>query len=412
MEYTINSLHQALFQQVYDVYNIFQNFFGEEYTDLQQIPGLDSLEAFLIDHEVDISNPEHCEISDSVYEQLQQYYLEEAKPFILVWWPEVTVTNEYDRSVKIQDLYAKVRMNNSGRIPIEEHGFQLARSTYNYKQWIRGYTHSHVPPFHSTDYIPDFENPCLGRGPIITTITSLKTECSTATWMLFCQELAMYVTVESVSGIPYVKLESIDNYNQSNICTNNEYDFYQVDRVIIPVSLKPLFRQFITYYLMEGNLSFSYDSNRFICGMPYYDFMLDISNYFIEFFNKHGNADKLELLYRKGMLQSVRVDNGKFYKDSNLRPHQVDVLNGTYLWQFKGNNVCLHVDNNIEQEEFPATTLLNHTLAMYLLNNIINAINYRFNNEYTEHINALVSGNNTTGATEEASSNYRTVYYL
>ena len=38
MQYTINELKHKIFKDVYDVYEIFQNFFDEEHTDLQNIP--------------------------------------------------------------------------------------------------------------------------------------------------------------------------------------------------------------------------------------------------------------------------------------------------------------------------------------------------------------------------------------
>ena len=35
MEYTINQLYKKVFQKVFDVYDVFSNFFGEDYVDLQ-----------------------------------------------------------------------------------------------------------------------------------------------------------------------------------------------------------------------------------------------------------------------------------------------------------------------------------------------------------------------------------------
>ena len=85
MQHSANPILNPDHQEVCDIYEVFKNFFGEPYVDIQAK-------------------------ADS------SYYL------IYVWWPHVTVTNEYDQSVSIQDLYAKIEINNEGRIPFEFSG--------------------------------------------------------------------------------------------------------------------------------------------------------------------------------------------------------------------------------------------------------------------------------------------------
>ena len=62
MQYSLNELRQRIFSKVNDVYEVFQNYFGEEFTDLQNIPTdedlLSTMEAW------DITESEH----EGIYE--------------------------------------------------------------------------------------------------------------------------------------------------------------------------------------------------------------------------------------------------------------------------------------------------------------------------------------------------------
>jgi hypothetical protein len=317
----------------------------------------------------------------------------------------VTVTNENDRSVVIKDLYAKIPITTNGMVPAEGHGFYLTRSTYNPKQWMRGYCHSHVPSFSNGIGATRFQAPCLGRGPIKHTITCLKTDNDVTTWMMFCQELALYVTVESLTGVPYIKLESIDTYDRHRSSDYTGYDDRNHTPNVVSLDnpeIKDRMRQFIAYYLTYGHLTFNYEDNHFTCSMPYYNFMVDISNCFIQWFNKTGNAERLRSLNESNIIRSVRVDDGVFYRNSVLTSYDIDRLSQQRVLTFKGQDVMLQIEGSIDPSEAP-TLLLDHNLALFILESILKIINYRYRNEHT---------NNTGRTAETSASTYQTVYYL
>ena len=407
MEYTINELRQKIFQKVFATYDIFKEFFGEEYVDLQNIPDNDDMESSLLNwdcHESELEGHEGSwEVSDDNYNRISRTW-ESLVPEIYVWWPEVTVTNEYDKSVKIRDLYAKIPMTMNAMIPAEGHGFYLTRSTYNPKQWIRGYCHSHVPSFSREHGAPRFQAPCLGRGPIKHTITCLKTDNDVTTWMMFCQELALYVTVESLTGVPYIKLESIDAWDRRRLI-NNSYEIIRATPTVVSLSnsdSKAKIRQFIAYYLVYGHLTFNYQDGHYTCSMPYYNFMVDISNCFIQWFNKNGNAERARSLFDSHVLVPVQVDEGSFYSNPSLTSFDVDRLREQKILTFKGQDVMLSIEGELNASEAP-TLILDHDLALYMLECILKIINYRYRNEHT----------NNTGRTAEApASTYQTVCYL
>ena len=79
--------------EIKQVYDIFNDFFGEERVDLQDTN-------------------------------------------IIVHFPKVTVTNEYNRSVDITHLWVKVPLNSNGTIA---NIFCMVRSEYTYQQFVSGY---------------------------------------------------------------------------------------------------------------------------------------------------------------------------------------------------------------------------------------------------------------------------------
>ena len=405
MNYTINELKFEIFQDVYVVYEIFQNFFGERYTDLQNIPTDESIAEALSTLDI-TGNDGVYSLTRAQFNNVKHNY-STLRPFILVWWPSVTVTNENDRSVEIQDLYAKVALTMEGTIPWENTGFQLIRTSFPEIQYRDGYLHSHVPSFRD---IPAYSNPCLGTGPIRNTIGELKRGYEEALWMLFCQELSLYVTVESLTGGPYFRMETIGGNkllsgfmryeNASSLESIQTRHHISANKIPL---FKSILRHFIAYYIEHGHLSFSFADGKFVPGMPYFDYMIDVSNAFISFFNKHGRQEYVDELFNQDIMVKSLVSNNKFYKnDTPLRhdyPHE-----GEYMLTFKGQEKNLRIlrEDNAHTE---VTLLLHQDIAMFILCNILKVINYRFKNEH--------SRNTESGAFQEgAPKTYQRVCYL
>ena len=399
-----------MFSSVYDVYEVFQNFFGEAHTDLQLLPSDEdifsrAMACESVTETTDESGERRLECNDSVINVLKRHYTN-LRPFLLVWWPRVTVTNENDRSVEIQDLYAKVEINIEGRIPYESRGFKLCRTTFSEAQFNSGYMHSHVPRFIN---VPSYENPCLGSGPINNTILDLKNGYEETLWMLFCQELSLYVTVESLSGGPYFRMESIGSevrlagfgeYNDAShitaICHNhNRRSDEEME------NLKGKIRRFSKYYLQNGHLCLSYKDEKFEVGMPYFDFMVDISNSFISFCNNNDRVEEVHTMYDDDILVKAIVSNGIFYRPGQNTPRDISQFEGTNMFPFKGEMKHLHIERETSREEVEITTLLHHDIAMFILKNVLKIINYRYKNEYTSKLRG-----------SQTAPTYKTVAYL
>lgn len=398
MIYTVESYKQKVLEKVYDVYEIFKNFFGENHVDLQDIPDV----THLLPSRVPYDNLPSEDISDGVIASIKRRHSTD-RYHIYVWWPRVTITNEHDKSIDIQDLYAQITIDINGCIPYENRGFLLNRSTYSSTQFSSRYMHSHIPSI-SSDHLSHFMTPCLGRGPINNTIMDLKNSYDEMVWMLFCEELSRYVTVESLAGVPYRKLEEV---GASTLLTpyNRGYcksDYHYIPRFNTLPNLTEMMKNFTKYYLQHGHLNLSFKDGEFVPGMPYFNFIVDISNSFIEWFNtesgEEGNT-KYKLI-DKGILRSAIVNNQKFYKNETLISPSDLALEGTLLFSFKGREIRLHIEQDVSQDERFEVIILDHNLAMYILYSIIEIINYRYTNEYY----------NREGSPTAAT--YQTVLYL
>ena len=382
MQYTINELRKAIFRQVYQVYEVFQNFFGEDYVDLQNLPDID-----ITCQICGIQEYEHVyEVSDEQLRMAVDTYAFN-RQFILIYWPRVRVTNENDRSVIIQDLYAKVELDINGCIPTENRGFTLNRATYPMEQWESNYMHSHIDSIPKDD-LERFKEPCLGSGPIKATINNLRAHISEGfdetRWMLFCQELSLYVTVESLRGVPYKRLENIHLGNSLPYPDTYNKNFGLFPDIFTHLFYTETLRDFILHYLHNGHLAISYYDGEFRAGMPYFDYMVDISNSFIEYFNSKFSSNQLaEECFHQNILCRAVMSDGKFFHVSNDRETpDVSSFIGRRVCFFKGREITLRI-LGASDEKPQNITILNNGLAMYILNNILKIINYHYTNEFT-----------------------------
>lgn len=403
--YTVQELHGKVFEGAYRTYGVFRDFFGEENVDLQDVTPLDTFEANC--NELDTS----ALTDEGLLAQLRKLY-GDARPCIYVHWDKVTVTNENDKSTEIRDLYAQVPITPEGTMPYESKGFKLNRSTYSQAEWAGNYMHSHcygIPK----DNVTKFVSPCLGTGPIRGTILELKRSGDEAEWMLFCQELDMYVTVESLAGKPYFYLEELGNphtgpasgwmHNGYRAVYSHEDRSNPRTGSLSTACGDTFYGDFVEYYLRNGHLKFNYANNSFSVGMDYFTFMMDISNCFVRFFNERcHNEGAYNQLVTNQVLLHVTIEGNRFYRDGSdyISPA---ALQGKRVLTFKGKDILLHITG--ERKDRQCSVLLAHYLAMHILANILKVINYRYKNEYDEQ-------RKSGGATESLAAPEENVRYL
>lgn len=294
---------------------------------------------------------------------------------ITIKFPEVTVTNEYDKSVVIQDLFVRVPVTLSGKTYEK---FSMTRTTYPVDQWLSGYSHSHLPGINL-----GFIAPCTGTGPVNNTIRTLKSRYDIQVWGLYSFEISKYITVESIAGTPYRRLENIGS-NNNNIIDLSSLKYKGKVRSYSMTYTATQMKEFIRGFLKSGNIKFAFRNGNFTIGEDLLDIWIRMSNAFIEWHNAKFKSGENNLpkaiLIGSGVIGKYIVANGKAYNanvSSMFERLQSD--EGMSLFTFKGETQRLHFIDTISN--INETILIDIQLVYYALTRALEIINYRYGRE-------------------------------
>lgn len=346
------------------IYEIFCDYFGEERVDLQVITEETIKDFFLEECSKNLEELlENKDLYLCNFNSLYRIYN------ILVYFPEVRITNEYDEYVDVKDLWAKVEFDYKGKI---KGNFKLNRSTYSLSHISSNYVHSHCP---GIDPILEFKDCCLGTGPIKNTIHSLMMEFDESLLQLFCFELDKYVATESVQGVPYRKLSSIKKANLSNPVSN----FIYKKQCNIPIEYRDFIKDFVTDFIKSKKIKLNYFNNSYGLGMPFIEYILTISNHFIEWYNNSlgtYNFDTL-CLFSDKILEKVAINDNKIYTKCNNRVSHHLEKQGQVMFTFKGKEIRLNIIDDYNEDE-GQVIILNINIATIILKSILKTFNYNY----------------------------------
>lgn len=414
IEEKIEELYNSLMDRPLRVLSIFNDFFGEDRVDMQGYWSLDkfkswlkieSLATYIPDGNIadmssnDWSMYKTLAIADLPGDQVEKVVnvltnitvkerIGNAKfngIFILVHFPHVRVTNEHDRFVDINHLWAKVKVMYNGTL---NGGFTLNRSEYTMLHISSGYMHSHISGIPTNDFT-SFKNPCTGSGPINGTISALNRDYDEDMWNMFCLELSKYVTVESIAGGPYKYLEKLGTNNME----------MGVDRFVTYIYHQPNYgdalssdklKEFVRVFINSKKLKFNYVNGSYSIGMSLIEFIVLISNEFIKWYNDQFNKEELTAkfaeLKRKGILKECIIDNGKIYYDkgrNNVNTYAQYI--GKKVCMFKGREVTVDITDIAEVRNGNKSIILNTHTALYILATILKVLNYRYGRSKATH---------------------------
>lgn len=305
--------------------------------------------------------------------------------FILVHFPHVRITNENDRYVDINHLWAKVRITSKGTM---DGYFSLNRSEYQATHFMSNYMHSHISDIPRGDFTY-FQNPCTGDGPINITMASLHREFDSNLWQLFCLELSKFVTVESIEGRPYKYLENIGTSDMSagisSFFVFNKNRYWNTD-----IEDQDKLKEFVKYFVQGNHLKFNYVNGSYSIGMSFIEFIVLISNEFIKWYNGQFNDKKifatLEDLKMNHIIRECIISNGKIYY-ANHRSNVNDLASyvGKKICTFKGAKITLSIVGISEVNDRNKSIILNPQTALFILNQILKVLNYRYGRETAAH---------------------------
>lgn len=339
---------------VNNIYQQFIDYFGEENVDIQGYR----------DIRIDSYAACNYDSSDKV---------------ILVHWKDVTVTNEYDDSVDIWDLYSATIIATNGKL---RNNPLFNRSTYDNIQWLSDYAHSHLSGINKSD-IRKFRTSCLGSGPINATIRKLEGDQyeDMDIWGLYCWELDKYVHVESITGVPYRRIKNIGTDASSGERPLRDFPiqcslpFGNADRFV-----KGATAEIIKMLIKEDVLKYSFYNGHYTLATPFVDTVLLMSNSFIEWYNTHPDIRKLypkERLYSLNIMCKMYLRNNIFYsKNSSNTP--IEAIVGTEMFTFKGEPVKLSLINFHQEYDAGEVHIINIDLLGYMVYTILKYINMKY----------------------------------
>lgn len=333
----------------------------------------------------------------------EYYYIE-----IIIKFPEVTIKNENGRTHLIRDLFAKKIINLNGK---SIKNFTLSRSTFSTIEVKKGYIHSHISPSNmSTLHGPVWGDPCLGQGPINASQRALISIGDTTTpedlfssYLLFFTDLNNYVKVESLRGIPYIKMEMLSTLSKSTKFYSNCFfkTIVSLDELMLEISknygssntdtleklnMKELVKKFIINFIKNVDLKYAYLNGVIRPAYNLIEFNKVVTREFINYYNvnaveypKRFNTDKL-LTY--GVMLPGKIKNNQIvsYRESEDDNDKTALmLNGKKSpIHFKGEDVLLSVIPSTEIRNIKDSLIVAPEITCYIYNTLLK-LNFKEN---------------------------------
>lgn len=376
---TINSQYESLMEKPLEIFRVFSEYFGEDKVDLQGY----RTKAEFTNYVLGGMTP-GVALCTEIKMGVPCFTL-------LVWFPEVRITNENNKSTYVKDLYVKIFIDIYGQLSGK---FYINRATYTHTQLRYGYIHSHVPRLDTANPAL-FRTPCTGEGPINNTISSLNTVYDIDLWQLFCSELEDYVQTESIEGVPYRRLESLGgevtggNFNSFfYVMFNNEAWYRFSDDVPIIDVRNEFILDFVRYLLKSKVLPMEYSNGTYSIGMSPVQATILVSNKFIEWFNKENNIYRKSiteenLISYQVLTRAIVAEDSIYEPTTGLNTSDISAVEGCHICNFKGKPITI----TVLPEESPNRNL-SLILSQKVMNNIVTAIckvvNFRYGRNSTE----------------------------
>lgn len=310
-----------------EIISRFTNFFGEEFVDVQE---------------------DTCRLN------------------VIIYFPELTVTNEYNKSIDIKDTFVKFNLYDDGLIG---RAIYIRRTYFTCKQWLCKYVHSHCPRFSSLTSWGEF---CLGSGPIRDTIGKIADNSTSQNidfdlYTLFATELKLLLQVESLSGGPYINLEYVNNYQNAQCMVTNIY-YVKVENGLLD--------DFIKYLCKEQSLEFTFNGYYYDFAYNDDDLRIILANKFIQYYNTLQNkpCTTEDLYAASGVLLKCTKREGRLYINNNAIKEIPDKPINTDLI-FKGKAIPLIIEKPNNKDN-TGITILNSKAYSYVKTTILEKLNY------------------------------------
>lgn len=302
-------------------------------------------------------------------------------PYILVKFPLTKVTNEKGEFTYIKNLFCKISITYQGHLV----SMKFNRTHYTYEHFINNYMHSHILSIPKSDWTT-FQRCCTGSGPINITMINLEREYNENQWAQFCWDLAKYVTIESLEGIPYRRLTVCDKLYSQELSLNDEHAIYSSRKE------DTLINDFIEYLINNKILDFHWEHNQWTLAYSDTDYITILSNSFLRFYKEaiqtsvpYGTSPYDTSLsdLQQYYLTKVYIVNQKVYSSENEpTSYEEDFINnsrGAYICTFKGEPQYLEIDEPNLNSSVRAQYILNIGIIKFITYSLLTILNTQYN---------------------------------
>ena len=358
-------------ESINKVYDIFKDFFNEVRVDLQVNKEFKDYLEYLLEarDEDNLNEIFNYDLNSTLnIVKFKRIYTEISPFFIFVHFPNVTITNEHNDSININDLYARIPIYWNGTL---NHRFEMIVTTYTRTLFNAGYCHSHLHTLYGNK--PKFDTPCLGTGPLVETCKVLTLNFTEDNWKLFCVELSRYVTVESLLGTPYYRMTNITNKSSNKpikVCNNPNYIWDH----------KELLVETIHNLVSKKLLNFKYVNGEYNFANSEAELIRIISNEFIAIyndkFNKKEVKETLQQLENRRFVIKVKYFNGNYYRIGNTVNK---IPSNDVLFAFKDKDIKTVVTEDITNVR--QIYILNPDKISYIATKLLEFININYGKE-------------------------------
>ena len=303
---------------------------------------------------------------------------------LYIYWPEVKVTNENDKSVTIQDVFVRIKTSAQGMSFREIEPFTVMKTSFSKLQWNRRYIHSHVREYSSFG----FKHICLGSGPIKRTISKLKDfPDDVLALKLFFWELDKVMHVESLSGVPYIRLTSIQEDTTAPITAvmNHNYDWLSL--AIHGEGTKATIYKFLSSFVKAVEIPTAFVDGKYILACSFIDFTILLTNYYNKWFKTWENAEMLGIKVPTHIgsipMFPYVIKDGKLYDYYQMRTTRMREADKDKVFTFKGQDFKLKIVDGTLEDTSPVY-LIDVGIVASIIDFILKAINMAVTADYEQ----------------------------
>jgi hypothetical protein len=233
----------------------------------------------------------------------------------------------------------------------------------------------------------DWRSMCLGSGPLVTTTHTLKNSYDLDIWRLFCIELDEYLKVESVAGIPYIRMNRVGDNSRLSFYAVGCNEYYCSDIQYRITQYSYLFKDFLKFFiwrLCNREDYFAFRDNNICLAISNEQFAIITSKYFIEYFNYRKLDVDLNIIIFDYMVLVQRDVSGtlRYNTQINSSNYNNESSSSTKVLTFKGQDKYVNIDvrTNTNNKEI---YLLKPVIVSQILNYVLKIANYGNTKEFT-----------------------------